>query len=539
MAFKYRDDKLTELEQVRISLPRHHLHALITGMRQVGKTALADAYRGSVPGDSTIPGVLVQGAHLTQPAIFFRAVYEGLTDALAGTQLSGTSAGQVIQAAASTQVAAMADVLPLYQQTWDGSADPSAAVEAAWRLPERVGKEKRNSVIVVLDEVQELFHQFARVEPYRGGGGVNRAAWDARGQIQHNTRALWVFTTSLRTVAEQFFGKAGSPFYLQTREVRLDPLDPSAALALASDLADPKLGPTPEALETIANLSGGLPGILIQMIADCRPGDGKQEVEEAVQRSLKSGRLAALYADITASLVREGRQGGRQLFQALHAVARGHHMPMSLARRLAVSPQEAANILRTLTQLGLIEQVDRRTRRLCYPLMREWLLSQSVPPIANRATEEELRTQLGFGFEARVREVLSAIRRPITISDGPEGELLLRPGASIVFGPFRKVHRRKTNPEIDVIAEEERRTLVMGCRYRREHTTGETIREFSEVQLAEAAREFPGVWGAYLSASGFTQGAVKEANSRGVWLITLEGLNTLARAVGEQPFTAP
>lgn len=539
MVFKYRDDKLAELEQVRKSLARHHLHALITGMRQVGKTALADAYRGAVPGDPSIPGILVQGAHVTQPAIFFRAVYEGLTDALAGTQLSGTSPGQVIQAAVSTRVAALADMLPLYQQTWDGNADPSAAVEAAWQLPERVGKERKKSVIAVLDEVQELFHQFARVEPYRGGGGVNKAAWDARGQIQHNTQALWLFTTSLRTVAEQFFGKPGSPFYLQTREVRVDPLDSSAALALAADLASPDLGPTSEALETIANLSGGLPGILIQMLADCRPGDGKQEVEESVRQSLESGRLAALYADITTSLAREGRQGGRQLIQALHAVARGHHTPKNLARRLALSPQEAANILRTLSQLGLIEQVDRRTRKLCYPLMREWLLAQDVPPIGNRTSEQELRTQLGFGFEARVREVLAAIRRPVTITDSPEGELLLRPGASIILGPFRRVYRQKSEPETDVIAEEEHRTLVMGCRYRHEHTSGETIRQFAEEQLAAAARNYTGVWGAYLSASGFTQGAVQEADSRGIWLITLEGINTVARAVGEQPFTAP
>lgn len=539
MVFRYRDDELAELERVRRNLDRHHLHALITGMRQVGKTALADAYRSAVPGDASVPGLLIQGAHLTQPAIFFRAVYEGLVDALAHTQLSGTSPGQLLQAAASTRLTALADALPLYQQTWDGSADPSAAVAAAWQLPERVGRERKGSVIVVLDEVQELFHQFARVEPYRGGGGVQKAAWDARGQIQHNRYALWVFTTSLRTVAEQFFSKTGSPFYLQTQEVRVEPLDPASTLALAIDLANPESGPTMEAIETIARLSGGVPGILIQLLADCRPGDGKQEVEESVRRSLESGRLAALYSAITTTLAREGRQGGRQLLQALHAVARGHQAPKALARRLAVTPQEAANMLVTLTQLGLITQAGRGTRSLCYPLMREWLLSQDVPPVANRATEEQLRTQLGFGFEARVREVLASIKRPVVLADGPEGELLLRPGESITLGPFRKVYRQKEAPETDVIAEEEDRTLVMGCRYRRERTTGETIKEFAGKQLAEARRKHPGVWGAYLSASGFSQGAVNEAASRGIWLITLEGINVVTKAVGEQPFTAP
>ncbi len=539
MPLLYRDRELAELDQIRLNLERHHLHALITGMRQVGKTALAREYQASVAARLGIPGVFIQGAHITQPAIFLRVVYEGLADALGGTSVASTSAGQVIQAVSETGVKALVSLLPLYQQTWDGTADPSACVQVAWQLPERVGVETGKPVVAVLDELQEVFHQFARVEPYRGGGGLSRVAWDARGQIQHNSRGLWVFTTSLRVVAEQFFEKSGSPFYLQTREVCLAPLAGTEALHLARDLIGAEMRVTDEALEAAAALSGGLPGILIQILSECRPGDGKPEVEEAVRRSLQTGRLAALYSDIAAGLTREGRQGSRQLLQALHAVARGHQTPKALSTRLAVSRQEASNILGTLLKLGLVERAKGSARRLSYPLMREWLLAQDAPPIGKQASDQELRAQLGFGFEARVREVLSSIRRPLVITDNAEGELLLRPGASVTLGPFVRVYRQKDDPETDVIAEQPDRTLVMGCRFRRGHVSGETIREFAERHLAAAARKYPVVWGMYLSASGFTQGAVSEAAARGIHLLTLEGLNVIARAVGEQAFTAP
>ncbi|MBI4494586.1 MAG: hypothetical protein HY690_17550 [Chloroflexi bacterium] len=539
MPLLYRDRELAELERARQQLNRLHLHVLITGMRQVGKTALAEGYVETICRPHGVPAVVVRGAHITHPAIFFRAVYEGMVDAVAGTHIASTSMAQVAGVVARAGVAGLTDMLPLYTQTWEGGADPSAVVQSAWRLPERVGAERGTNIVAVVDEVHEVFHQFARTAPYKGGGGLVKSAWDARGQVQHNTYALWVFTTSLRTVATQFFSAGSSPFYLQTHEIRVAPLARPETRALAAALADAGAPPTDAALDTLADLSGGLPGILIQMLADCPPHAGKAEVEAAVEHSLQRGRLAALYADIVAGLSHTERHGTNLLVQTLHAVARGSSSQSTLARRLSISPSHAGNLLSSLEHLGLIERTKRSTRRFCYPLMREWLLAQPAPPIGQEANRQELRMQLGFGFEARVREMLRRLKAPLTIADTSEGDYLLRPNAQVTFGPFLSVERRVEPPETDAIAREADRTLVMGCRCRREHTSGETIREFAEDQLATAARQHPNAWGMYISASGFTQGAVEEANARGIWLLTLSGLNLIARAAGEQPFTAP
>jgi hypothetical protein len=67
----------------------------------------------------------------------------------------------------------------------------------------------------------------------------------------------------------------------------------------------------------------------------------------------------------------------------------------------------------------------------------------------------------------------------------------------------------------------------------------EDIRSFAEQQVRVAAAEFPGVYAAYVSGAGFTQGAIQEARGRGITLLTLKAMNELARAVGQQPFTPP
>jgi hypothetical protein len=539
MPVLFRDRDLAELERVRRNQNQLHLHCLITGMRQVGKTALANEYVARLRREQGIPSIAIQGAHVTTPAIFFRSVYEGLIDSLTSSSVASTSLGQVTEAVARAGSESLTALLPTYARTWEGGSDPSALVQAAWRLPERLGAELGKSVVVVLDEVHEVFHQFARTAPYKGGGGVSKAAWDARGQIQHSERGLWVFTTSLRAVVSLFFQSDVAPFYLQTREIRLAPLPASEARALAVALADPDARPTDEALDTLAELSGGLPGILIQLLADCPPEAGKAEVEAAIEVSLRRGRLAALYSNIATGLSRAERHGSNLLLQVLHAIARGSHTSNAIARRLAITPPYASNLLVSLEQLELIEKVDRRTRRLKYPLMREWLLAQPAPPIGREASDQELRAQLGFGFEARVREALRALRTPVEIADTAEGDYLLRPGVRITLGPFARVERHPGPPEIDVIALEEGRTLVMGCRCRREHTSGETIRDFAANQVAFAAQRYPNVWGMYVSASGFTQGAVQEAATHGIHLLTLEGLNLVARRAGQQPFAAP
>jgi len=536
--FLHREDMLWELDRTLSGLGRQHLHVLVTGLRQVGKSALAKQFLRTKH-SAAVPGVLVEGANVLGPETFFRAVYEGLVDALAGTEHAGTQMNAVLGALPRAGSAVLNDLAGLYVQCWDGTADANAAIQSAWRLPERIGRERRGPVVAVLDEVQELLYQVARTSGQRSSRGADAVAWGARGNVQHAAFGLWVFTTSVRTAERRFFRGPKAPFHMQVHEIRVNPLGHAETFDLARALADPNAPPTSDALEELARLSGGLPGILIHLLRACPPHANKDALRDVVTTSFRTGAIAALYEEITADAAREGRHGSKMLLSAMHALARGEQSPAAIARRLVVTPAAASNLLSTLDQLALTERVGRAKRRFTYPLMREWLQSQPVPPVAARVDDQVLRTQLGFGAEARVREALAALTRPLVLRDDAEGEILFGSAEEITLGPYREVRQRRLEPETDVIAIADDHTLIAGCRYRVELCSASDIRAHDEQQVTQARAEHPHIRPAYMAAAGFTQGAIAEAKSRGITLIGLKGMNTLMAAVGHNPLPPP
>jgi hypothetical protein len=536
--FLHREAELRELDRTLAALDRQHLHALVTGLRQVGKSSLAREFvRLKQP--HGVPGVVVQGPNVLGPETFFRAVYEGLVDALAGTRHAGTQMSRVLGALPTAGSAVLDRLAGLYAQCWDGTADPSAAVQSAWTLPELLGEERGAPVVAVLDEAQDLFQQLARTSGQRRPGGAEAVGWGARGNVQHARLGLWVFTTSIRTAVRTFFRGARSPFYMQVHELRVEPLGPTETRDLARALADPTAPPTAEALDEVARLSGGLPGILIHLLRACPPRADRDALRDAVTASVRGGAVAALYQDVTGDVTREGRQGTRMLLGAMHALARGDQAAAQIGRRLGVSAQMASNLLSTLDQLALTEPVGRGRRRFAYPLMREWLQAQPMPPVGAPVDDQVLRTQLGFGAEARVREALAALRAPLTLRDDPEGETLFGTAAETVLGPYIRLEQRRLEPETDAIAVAADHTLVLGCRYRIEPCSGADVRSFAEQQVAHARAAYPDVRPAYMAAAGFTQGAIAEAKARGITLIGLRGMNELLLAVGHNTFPPP
>lgn len=531
----HREDTLAQLHRALALLDRQHLHVLVTGLRQVGKSALAKQFLRVTHADG-VPGLLVEGANVLGPETFFRAVYEGLVDALAGTQHAGTQMSAVLGELPRAGSAVLNDLAGLYAQCWDGTADANAAIQSAWRLPDRLGRERGGPVVAVLDEVQELLYQVARTSGQRSSRGADAVAWGARGNVQHAAFGLWVFTTSVRTAEKRFFRGPKAPFHMQVHEIRVDPLGPAETADLAHALADPHAPPTSDALEEVARLSGGLPGILIHLLRACPPHADKEALRDVVTASFRRGAIAALYEEIAADAAREGRHGSRMLLSAMHTLARGEQSPAAIARRLVVTPAAASNLLSTLDQLALTEQVGRAKRRFTYPLMREWLQSQPAPPVAAKVDDQVLRTQLGFGAEARIREALVALQRPLVLRDDAEGEILFGSAEEITLGPYREVRQRRLEPETDVIAIADGHTLIAGCRYRIELCSGGDITAHDEQQVAHARAEHANVRPAYMAAAGFTQGAIAAAKSRGITLIGLKGINTLMAAVGHNPF---
>ena len=538
MAFLHRDTELRELDRTLAALDRQHLHALVTGLRQVGKSALTKEFV-SLKAQQGVPGVFIQGANVLGPETFFRAVYEGLVDSLAGTQYAGTQMTRIFSALPVAGSTVLDRLAGLYAQCWDGTADPSAAVQSAWKLPEMLGEERGTPVIAVLDEVQELFHQLARTSGQRSARGAEAVGWGARGNVQHARYGFWIFTTSIRTAVRTFFKGAKSPFHMQIHELRVDPLGPAEARDVAHAIADPIAPPTTEAIDEVARLSGGLPGILIHLLRACPPHADKEALREVVTASVRSGAVAALYNDITSDVTREGRQGTRMLLSAMHALARGDQTATKIGQRLGISSQMASNLLTTLDQLALTDPMGRGNRRFTYPLMREWLQSQPMPPIGMPVDDQILHTQLGFGAEARIREALAALRAPLTLRDDPEGETLFGTAEHITLGPYTRVEQRRLEPETDAIALATDHTLVLGCRYRIELCSGGDIRGHAEAQVAHARTEYPNVRPAYMAAAGFTQSAIAEAKTRGITLIGLKGMNDLLRAVGHNTFPPP
>src|SRR5436309_14086696 len=150
MVFLHRDGELSQLDRTLAALDRQHLHALVTGLRQVGKSSLAKEFV-RVKRAQGVHGVIVQGANVLGPETFFRAVYEGLVDSLAGTQHAGTQMAAVLGALLRAGSPVLSRLAGLYAQCWDGTADPNAAVQSAWKLPHVLGVRRGPPVAACLD----------------------------------------------------------------------------------------------------------------------------------------------------------------------------------------------------------------------------------------------------------------------------------------------------------------------------------------------------------------------------------------------------
>lgn len=510
---------------------------LITGLRRIGKTALMLAFRGRLRQQSS-PCVYFDCAALSTPYIAYRAMFEGILESLTGVEYAGSTLSAVVSAAGECPSGVLRDNMETYIRCREGYGDGRDLMSAFFQLPEQVAQERSMVIPVLLDEFQGMVEQVGLTEGFKGKGGAENLIWLARGILQHHQMVLWIFSSSAIMASQRFFKRGTGAFYGLTSELSITGMDRQATLLFIDRLCT-MLGTmyTIDAAERIYELTDGFPSLVGMLVQACGTRLTLEQLDTVLERELFHGDLDAFFTALLTLLVKEA-VGGEILQTVVHVVARGTGIAAEVARELGVDSHYAYVLLKRLADVGLMTNTGG-IFRIAYPLMREWLLTRPLPPVARPATVEELRTELGFGFEARVRELFRKINQRIEIPDDRDGRLFNDPGGTLILPGFRKVeHLILDQEEFDVVAEGDDGVTIAECKMTKAPVAVEEVVRFSE-KLRKVVDHFERILSLFISASGFTPGAIQHARGTSIVTVNLEGLNRIAEKVGVRTFKHP
>lgn len=345
---------------VELARLREHLDAVraggarwlaVLGPRKIGKTSLLLELSRRV-GDLTI--VAIDTQEVSPPSLeVFRVAALRAVDALLGSEL-----GQSLEILAATG----GDVTPSLDGSPRFGALPTSlktAIRALPRgemtddfarlcldLPERLAEALRTTLVVAVDEFQELATLPKRIaDPLP----LIRSVW------QRHRRVAYIVSGSGRTLLEEMVTREHSPFFQHFDLMRIGPFAVADAIELLRAEAPPER-PIPEALARRAvEILGGHPfylQIFGEALVSSPPPYDDAALKDALQSVLfsRTGRLA-LYFQLTYE-----RAVGRstQLAATLDALAAGPIRLSAIARALGIG---AADVARYLERLGdLVEK---------------------------------------------------------------------------------------------------------------------------------------------------------------------------------------
>jgi uncharacterized protein len=243
------------------------------------------------------------------------------------------------------------------------SVDVDATIEHLLEMPQTVALERKRRVVVVFDEFQEVLD----LDPALPG--LMRSVFQAQGEVAH------VFLGSRQHLLRRVFADRYQPLYRLARPMTLGPIDEAVfARYIRERFAAGRSQITQAGIETLLAATGGHPNdtqelahfTWVRAIAEGTPA-----TSETVRRALgevvsaESGRFIVIWNNLS-PLQR------RALTAAAHDGTRLY--ASEVRRRFQLGdPSGLQKALQRLTELELIESVQRGTYRVPDLFLRAWL----------------------------------------------------------------------------------------------------------------------------------------------------------------------
>ena len=239
--------------------------------------------------------------------------------------------------------------------------DHDALLEHALDFPEKLGREKDMTFLVIIDEFQSLLK------------------WGApflhlfRKLVQEQTHVGYILAGSSTSMMEGIIHDANSPFYRQLHEVRVEPLRDSVLLPfLHRRLHHTGISLEEEAAEKICQLSRGIPDYLQRLgmlsYTACVVRGGRTVTLDDVESS---------YSDMLAHLdpvfMAQFDSLGDLEKDALHAISRSHNTVSAMAGYAKVQPTSMPRALARMVRMDVVEKYERGKYAIADGVFADWL----------------------------------------------------------------------------------------------------------------------------------------------------------------------
>jgi len=503
MLFVNREKELDVLEKTlnaaRKGFPQK---VLIYGIRRVGKTKLIDTFIGNKI------GFRVDCAAISHGSEFFRAVYSNLL------QLKGYDISFELKELDS-------DLLRSYYPYFKSPLDDSLEMlKQAFDLIRKISREFEY-LIIALDEFHGLVENISLYSmPESAELAREKILWTIRDELQRSSEnILWILSTSAGFLVEEY-SKADKAFLELLKKMKIPPLSKEHSMELTEKIFSKyDLQYDKSILEYIATLSGGVPAIIEKI---CFILIGKEKVTKdlvikKVETALEQGRFDEFFYSYINFIVDYMRWSRPTLIKILRCIAEGYKRTKDISKFSKIKPSTLANILSDLRKKKIIT----RDNELTYPLFKQWLLARPLPPLG-APRKDLLMYSLGITLESFVREVFSKIDKKITLEDGDK--YFFGTAKKITINPIKK---SSGGGDLDLIAEEITGRIII-AEIKSGKISEKDIKKFVEKCKKISQNKLMLV----ITGRGALPSAIAESVRNNVIMLSLDGLNLIAKKVG-------
>jgi len=409
--------------------------------------------------------------------------------------------------------------------------------EALETIDSLAKKTKKAKLIVVLDEfhvfLENVAKKIARTKRENINTVKERVSWFLKDLLERKN-AFWILLSSIGwEKLEELMSlrkRAKQPLLAALRRIPVRPLDMRASVELAMKIRE---GIPPDAAKTIAEISGGIPPIVITLASSY---DGSSIIRLAY-RLVEKREFDDLFINIIKLISELSRRDLPAYIQVLLALARDIKSPTEISRSTGLDEAAVSETLRELIKNEILTKRRVKGRVLYefrYPLMKFWL--KTSEEFLHETTKEDVSSLLGISAESYIRELLAeTIDKEITIWDDKLGTFLAGTAKELKLKITRILSRKETEKALreiknaDIIAEETNRVLIIEVKATTKPITRDTI-----TKLAEIIRQYPtkkrkqGIL-IQLGTGEVTPPAVAEAIKNNTIIITREGIRLIAK----------
>lgn len=416
--------------------------------------------------------------------------------------------------------------------------DPEHVLFESLETLNNLGKATGGKLIVVLDEfhvfIENIAKKIARIKRESINTVKERVFWFLK-DILERKNVFWIFLSSLgwEKLEELMLlrREKKQPLLAVLRRIEVKPLSIEASMELAMRI---RKDIPPSAARTIAEISGGVPPIIITLASSYNGGS----VIRLAYKLVEKREFDDFFINIVKFISELSRRDMPAYIQVLLALARNIKSPTEISKSTGLDNATVSEILGELTKNEILVKRREKGRVLYefrYPLMKFWL--KTSEEFLHEVEKKDVFVLLGVSAESYVRELLTeAIGKEITIWDDNMGTFLAGTARELTLR-ITKVYSRKETERMlrkiknaDIVVKETDKVSIIEVKATTKPITKDII-----TKLAKTVEEYPaetrrGIL-IQLGTGKITSPAIAEAARNNIVVITREGVRLIAKKI--------